>query len=151
LVEARRIAMGSRQVVGALVAAAALGLAPRADAKDFRPGDLRLCNAKQCVPVMNQPALDAFSGLYYGSWRLTRVASPRLGAPTLRVQFRNGYVTGIVSSASFDRFLSYGVNLDRLRRGRWYRVPERAAAELRTLAAQLAPLHLTRAAVAKSR
>lgn len=69
----------------------------------------------------------------------------------LELKFRNGYVPGIVARANLDRFLSYGVYLERFRGGRWYRVPTRAAEELRRLTAQLKPLRLTRASIARSR
>jgi hypothetical protein len=79
---------------------------------------------------------------------------------------------------AFDRFLSYGVNIGHFDRGRWYRLPDRTARELRRLAAAppvpralrptsffdlfihavlwafrpaLAPLPLTRAVVRRSR
>jgi hypothetical protein len=63
----------------------------------------------------------------------------------------NGYVTGIVAAVKLDRFLSYGVNLDRFEQGRWYGVPDRVARELRTLTTHLKPLRLTQRAVDKSR
>jgi hypothetical protein len=68
-----------------------------------------------------------------------------------KLTFRNGYVTGIVASPRLDRFLSYGVNLGRFRRGAWYRVPSAIARELRTLTVGLDPLRVTRAAIRKSR
>jgi hypothetical protein len=142
--------MVKRLVVGC-AAIAALAASPAAGAKDFRPGDLRLCDAHRCVAVVNQPALDALGDLYYGAKSPTVARAPRLGAPTLRLKFRNGYVTGIVASPAFDRFLSYGVNTGRLGRGTWYRVPAVAAAEVRVLASKLRPIRLTRAAVNRSR
>jgi hypothetical protein len=60
----------------------------------------------------------------------------------LRLEFRNGYTTGIVATPALDRFLSHGVNLDRFRGGVWYAVPATAAAELRRLAAGLHPLRV---------
>lgn len=141
----------SRKLIAACAAAAALIAVPAAAAKDFRPGDLRLCDARRCVPLVSQPALDAISALYYGTDPLKTAVAPRIGAATLRLEFRNGYITGIVGTRTFDRFLSYGVDLDRLRRGTWYRVPVVAARELRRLATKLKPLRLTRAAIARSR
>jgi hypothetical protein len=67
------------------------------------------------------------------------------------LRFRNGYVTGIVAATRLDRFLSYGVYLGRFTPGRWYRFPDKVARELRRLAAPLAPLRVTRSALAKSR
>ena len=63
----------------------------------------------------------------------------------------NANVAGIVATKRLDCFLSYGVYLERFRRGKWYSVPARAARALRTLAAGLRPLRLTSAAVEKSR
>jgi hypothetical protein len=138
-------------VVAAVAVAGSLAAGAVADAKNFGPGDLRLCDAHRCVAVRDRAALDALSSLYYGSKPLTVAARPRLGSPTLRLEFRNGYVSGIVGSKALDRFLSYGVNLGRFQRGTWYRIPAVATAELRVLGAQLRPLRLTRAAIARSR
>jgi hypothetical protein len=127
-------------------------LVASAGAKGFEPGDLRICNAKRCIPIMNRPALTALGTFYYIG---TRPPSPapraHLGAPSFELRFDNGYVTGIVATASLDRFLSYGVNVGRFDRGRWYRVPRLAVRELRQLTASLRPIQLARAAIAKSR
>jgi hypothetical protein len=80
-----------------------------------------------------------------------RVPRPKLRAPYYELRFRNGYVTGIVATRRFNRFLSYGVNLDRFIQSKWYAVPHQMSSQLRRLAAGLRPLHLTRAALAKSR
>ena len=123
-----------------------------AGAKGFEPGDLRICNTKRCVPIMNRPALTAFGAFYYiGTRPPSRAPRAHLGAPSFELRFDNGYVTGIVATAGLDRFLSYGVNVGRFDRGRWYRVPRNAARELRQLTASLRPIRLTRAALAKSR
>jgi hypothetical protein len=137
--------------LGALVATVALAVVPSAAAKTFEPGDLRLCNAKRCVPIVQQQALDELSAFYYGIRKPSRTARPTLRVPYYELRFTNGYATGIVATTRLDRFLSYGVNLDQFRRGRWYRVPAAAAAELRRLSSPLAPLRLTRAAIRKSR
>jgi hypothetical protein len=50
-----------------------------------------------------------------------------------------------------DRFLSYGVHLDRFARNRWYAMPRPLSQELRRLTVSLRPLRLDRAALAKSR
>jgi hypothetical protein len=141
----------ARRLVPALLTAAALAVTPAATAKDFKPGDLRVCNAKQCVPITNRAVLPLLGAFYYGP-RDARAASPaRLGAPSFELRFPNGYVTGIAASARLERFLSYGVNLQHFRRGVWYRVPARLAAELRKLTAGLKPLRVTKASLAKSR
>jgi hypothetical protein len=135
----------------AFAVAAALSVVPAAAAKDFHPGDLRVCNAKSCVAITNQDALDAFDSFYYSGPPPHVVRRPRLGSSYFRLLYRNGYVTGIVATARLDRFLSYGVNTGQFPRGQWYRVPRRAASELRKVTAGMAPLRLTRAAIAKNR
>ena len=129
-----------------------LAAVPAASAKGFEPGDLRVCNATRCKPVMYLPAVTALGELYYTSPRPpARAARPRLGAPAFELRFDNGYVTGIVATANLDRFLSYGVNLGRFGAGRWYRVPRQAAKQLRRLTAGLVPLRVTQASLARSR
>lgn len=132
------------------VLVAVLAFASAAQAKEFRPGDLRVCNAKQCVSITNQAALDALSAFYYSQTRLKGAVTPSVGVPFFQLEFTNGYVTGIVATTRLDRFLSYGVNIGRFRRGKWYRVPAAGARELRKLTAGLKPLRLARAALAKS-
>jgi hypothetical protein len=134
-----------------LVAVLALLATPAAVAKDFQPGDLRLCNARHCVPVTDETAVAALSRFYYLGSQPALVLRPRLGAPYLELRFRNGYVTGIVATRWLNRFLSYGVYLERFQRGSWYRMPPAAAQELRTLAEGLTPLRLTLAALDRSR
>ena len=134
------------------LAALALVVPISATAKEFEPGDLRICNAKRCVAITNRPALAALGAFYYMSAK-PPLLTPRvqLGAPSFQLRFDNDYVTGIVAAAKLDRFLSYGVNTGRFDAGRWYRVPSSAARELRRLTAGLSPLRVTQAALAKSR
>ena len=139
-----------RRILGALLLTAALSFAPGATAKDFRPGDLRICDAKQCVAITDQAVLNTLSAFYYVGPQPARTRAPRMGAPAFQLKFTNGYVTGIVASARLDRFLSYGVYLGRFRKGAWYRVPERAAQELLRLSEPLKPMRVTRAAIRKS-
>jgi hypothetical protein len=144
--------MAIRGLVCAVVAAAAALTAPAATAKDFGPGDLRLCNAKRCVPITKPAVLPLLGRFYYAaSSPPTAARSPRLGAAAFELRFSNGYVTGIVATRRLDRFLSYGVHLRRFRRGAWYRIPAPLSAELGRLGAALEPLRLTRAALARSR
>ena len=116
-----------------------------------RPEDLgaTLCTYRLPPgPYFVVPVLGAF--YYSGASAPAVVARPPLGAPSYELRFRNGYATGIVAGARLDRFLSYGVNLGRFAKGRWYGVPERVAAEVRRLAKPLAPLPLTRSSLARS-
>jgi hypothetical protein len=137
-------------IAGGLVAALAVGVTA-AQAKEFRPGDVRVCNAKRCTAIADPVVLPQLSAFYYSSEQPPAVRAPRLGAPYFELRYRNGYVTGIVAGARLDRFLSYGVHLGHFERGTWYRVPADASLELRELTAGVAPLRLTRAAVARSR
>ena len=134
---------GITRIFGALLGTAALICTPAATAKDFKPGDLRLCNHQRCVPIMDRDAARAFASFVYSGPRPAIARSPRTGAPTFELRFKNGYVVGLVGSARFDRFLSYGVVCGRFHRGTWYRLPGRAAVEVRRLAAPLRPLRLT--------
>jgi hypothetical protein len=152
----RRAAVGCiKDVVKAasfvLVALSALLVVPSANAKDFGPGDLRVCNSTRCVAIMNREVLPGLGRFYYSGPPPRRVARPALGAPYYELRFRNGYVTGIVAMRRLDRFLSYGVYLGRFARNRWYAVPRRLSEELRVLTAGLRPLQVTRAALKKSR
>jgi hypothetical protein len=142
----------ARRLVAILLAAATLVGVSAATAKDFDPGDLRICSTKRCRPITDRPALKVLSAFYYTGRNPPAVASPaRLGAPAFELRFTNGYVTGIVATAKLDRFLSYGVHLGRFQQGRWYRVPDRAARELRRLTAHLKPLRVTQGSLSKSR
>lgn len=140
----------TRALLAGIVATAFL-VVPAAGAKDFHPGDLRVCNAKRCVAITNRAVLHQLGSLYYGSYGLTPVHRPALGVRYYQLRFRNGYVSGIVAGGRLDRFLSYGVNLGRFAAGRWYTLARRSSAELRRLTAGLPPFHLTRAALARSR
>jgi hypothetical protein len=141
----------ARGVIAALVAAAAVAATPAATAKEFDPGDLRLCDAHRCVSIMNRSVLSPLNAFYFGRNKPHVAARPRLGAPAFKLRYRNGYATGIAASARLDRFLSYGVNMGRFERGIWYRLPARVATELRKLSAGMKPLRVTKAALARSR
>jgi hypothetical protein len=129
----------------------ALTAVPAAAAKDFEPGDLRLCNQTRCVHVMDRAAVKALGHFYYSAGHPPRARAVPLGAPAFQLRFRNGYVTGIVATAKLDRFLSYGVHLERFERGRWYQMPQTPAAELRRLAAGMRPLRVTQRMLDRSR
>jgi hypothetical protein len=132
------------------VGAAALLLLPSASAKDFGPGDLRMCNTSRCVPIVKREVLPLLGSFYYSGPPPAHLQRPRLGTPYYELRFDNDYVTGIVAGRSLDRFLSYGVHLERFKRDVWYSVPPRLSAELRRLSVRMRPLPLTRAALAKS-
>lgn len=136
-----------------LIAALALStllFLPSASAKDFGPGDIRVCNANRCVPLMRRDVVSQLGPFYYSGPALAHLRAPRLGAPYFQLRFRNNYVTGIVAGSRLDRFLSYGVHLERFDADQWYAVPPKLSAELRRLTTGLRPLPLTRGALAKS-
>jgi hypothetical protein len=140
-----------RAVVAVATAAVALVLLSSASAKEFQPGDLRVCNATRCAPIVNREVLPLLLAFYYTRPVARTVPRLALGASYYELRFDNGYVTGIVATKRLGRFLSYGVNLGHFERGRWYALPRRLAANLRLLTADMTPLRLDRAALAKSR
>jgi hypothetical protein len=142
--------MGRSFLVG-LVAAAALLVLPSASAKDFRPGDVRVCNATRCVAILNRSVLPQLTSFYYSGPPPVRVRRPEVGTPYYELRYRNGYVTGIVGTRRLDRFLTYGFHDQRFTRDTWYAIPRRMSVELRRLTDVLRPLRLSRAALAKSR
>jgi hypothetical protein len=141
----------STRFLAAVAASGALVFVPAAAAKDFGPGDLRVCSPQRCVAVTNAEVLPLLGSFYYGGPKPKAVSTPRLRSPYFELRFRNGYVSGIVATRRLDRFLSYGVYLGRFSRGSWYGVPARLSREFRELTAPLTPFRLTRTALAKSR
>ena len=138
-------------LVWTILALSALQMAGSASAKDFRPGDLRVCGAENCVSVRDQAVLNSFDRFYYSGPIPASARAPELGVSYFELKYRNGYVTGIAATPRLNRFLSYGVNTGQFARGRWFRVPPRAAHGLERLTAGLKPLRLTRSAIALSR
>lgn len=117
-------------------------------AKEFRPGDVRVCNATRCVAIDSPSALTALSSFYYNpSQHPLRVSAPSSGVPFFRLEFSDGYISGIVASPGLGHFLSYGVNLEQFGNGAWYRVPPPLAAALRRLTSGVPPLRLTPGAI----
>ena len=144
--------MRVKLVVGALGAVALLVVAPGASAKEFRPGDLRVCSRLRCVAIVSRPVLQQLGAFYYtGRSSPPEARAPRLGARAFELRFSDGYVTGVVAASELDRFLSFGVNLGRFAPGQWYRFPKAVARDVRMLAAPLEPLRLTRRMLARSR
>ncbi len=135
--------LSKAHVAAVLIATAGLLAVPAAVAKDFRPGDLRVCGQAHCVPIMNRSLLRVLSSYYWGPTRVTRAAPVRNGASAFELRFRNGYASGIVASARLDRFRAYGFFCGRFQRGKWYGFPARASAALRKLTAGLRPLRVS--------
>lgn len=144
-------AVSARGIVAILLAAAAFLAAPAATAKEFKPGDLLVCNARRCLRITNRALLPELGAFYYTGRQPPTAPSVRISAPAFELRFTNGYVTGIVASARLNRFLSFGVNLGRFRRGVWYQLPTRLASEVRRLTAGLRPLRVTQRMLSKSR
>jgi hypothetical protein len=118
----------------AALAAAALVVTVSTSAKDFEPGDVRLCDPQRCLAVSERAVLRSLSSFIYGDRRPAQVRAPRLGDPVLQLRLRNGYVAGLVGSPRLDHFRSHGVICGRFRRGRWYRLGAALAHDLRRLA-----------------
>lgn len=119
-------------------------------AKDFKPGDLRVCNKTRCVAIVKRAVLPNLGSFYFTGPCPARLRVPRLGAPYYELRLRNGYVTGIVATSQLSRFLSYGVNEQRFAQDTWYAIPQSLSRELRRLTSGLRPLRVTRAALEKS-
>ncbi|HLM36212.1 MAG TPA: hypothetical protein VK287_00330 [Gaiellaceae bacterium] len=130
------------KIAGVLVAATLLAV-PAAVAKDFGPGDLRVCGRERCRAIMNPGVMRALSAYYWGPGRVLRAGPVRNGAPAFELRFRNGYASGLVASTWLNRFRAYGFFCGRFERGKWYRFPARAVAELRMLTAGLEPLRVS--------
>jgi hypothetical protein len=140
-----------KQCAVAIVGASALLAAAPAGAKDFRPGDLRVCNATRCVPLVRREVLPSIGRFYYTGPQPRRLRQPALGTRYYELRTPNGYVTGIVATGRLDRFLTYGVHDGRFEPDVWYAVPPRLSQELRRLTRLLRPLRLTRGALARPR
>lgn len=138
-------------VFGAALAGLALWLAPVAQAKEFKPGDIRVCAAKQCLPLNDRVALNALSAFYYSSKQIPRrKAAPASDARYVELRFPNGYVTGIAAGHRYDHFLSYGVNLGRFKARSWYAIPARASVAIEALATRLRTRQLPANVLGKS-
>lgn len=117
-----------------------LALPSAAAAKQFRPGDLKICGRSgRCVAIRSQSVLNAMGAFYYGNGALTEVRAPSNGAPEVQLVFSNGYVSGIAVDGSF---LSYGVKMGRFSTGVWYRLPSSTSRPLVALSGPVQPLRL---------
>jgi hypothetical protein len=130
-------------IVAVVVLACALLVIPAAAAKDFHPGDLRVCGKTRCVAIVNKRVLRILSAYYYGATKIHQARPVRLGAPGFELRFTNGYVSGVVAGASLDRFRGNGFYCGRFVRGRWYRFPREATAALKKLTANFRPLRVS--------
>ena len=133
----------SRVAAAAALALAALLVTATAAAKDFAPGDLSVCNRRQCVPIANRALLKVLSSYYWGPGPAPAAFPPGPGAPAFELRFADGSVSGLVAGTGLHTFRAYGFDCGRFRRGRWYRFPPSAARELRKLTAGLRPLRVS--------
>lgn len=134
------VLMVARRVLVGVLVLGSLIFSPVAAAKAFRPGDVRLCSAQRCVRIESQPVLDALAAFYYDSGRRpVSVGAPRVGARSFKLEFSNGYVSGVAAGSDLDRFRSGGVNLEQFADGVWYRLPSLVSSGLRRLADALPP------------
>jgi hypothetical protein len=131
------------KIAGVLAATATLLAVPAAMAKDFGPGDLRVCGRERCVPIMNPGVMRILSAYYWGPGRAPRAGPVRNGAPGFELRFRDGHPSGMVASTWLNRFRAYGFSCGRFERGKWYRFPARAVTEVRRLTARLEPLRVS--------
>src|SRR5439155_2528068 len=122
-----------------LVTACGLLAVPSAVAKDFGPGDLRVCGRHHCVSITNRHLLRILSDYYYGSRRVPRAARVRLGAPGFELRYKNGYASGMVAGTMLKRFRAYSFYCGRFQRGKWYRFPAGAASTLRRITTGMHP------------
>jgi hypothetical protein len=132
------------RVAAGLILACGLLAVPAAVAKDFRPGDLRVCGRDRCVPLVDKRPLRIVSAFYYGGGSVTQAPRVRVGATGFVLRYRNGYATAIVTSAKLGRFQSYSVICRRFERGRWYRFPPRAGLALGAATPDLRPVRVPR-------
>jgi hypothetical protein len=129
--------------IAAAMLACGLLAAPSAVAKDFRPGDLRICGRDRCVAITNAKLLRTLSDYYWRDGRAPRSTRVALGAPGFELRDRGGYPSGMVAPRRLDRFRAYGFNCGRFERGQWYRFPARAALALRKVISGLRPLRVS--------
>jgi hypothetical protein len=127
---------------GALIATTTLLVVPGAVAKDFGPGDLRVCGRSQCAPIVGKRLLRILNRYYWGPRPVARAAPVPSGVRAFALRWRDGYVSGLVAGPDLGRFRAHGFFCGRFIRGRWYRFPAEAAATLKRLTAGMKPLRV---------
>jgi hypothetical protein len=96
-----------------LILATLLLVVPAASAKEFRPGDLRLCGATQCRVVKDVRATRLFGDFLYGSGPVIPAPMPRVGSPVFQVRFKDG-PAGVILNGTAARV--HGLNCGRFER-----------------------------------
>ena len=122
------------KVFGALLAASLL-IPAAVSAKEFQPGDLRVCGATQCRVIKDESVTNRFGSFLYGEGRVAFARTPKVGSPVFQLRFKRGPAGVIVNDTSAR---IHGLNCGRFRRGRWYPLPR----ELHGLARGLRPKRL---------
>jgi hypothetical protein len=133
----------ARAVVAAIALLGLLLGVSAGNAKEFKPGELRVCGRARCVPIMNARVVRILNAYYWDAGRAPRAHRVPTGAPGFELRFGGPDATGMVAPARLDRFRAYGFNCGRFQRGRWYRFPLRAARELRRLTTGIRPLRVS--------
>ena len=124
------------RLIGTIAVAGLLWTAATAGAKEIRPGELRICGAKQCRVVNDAATARGFASLLWGESRIRRAPTPRVGSPVYQLRFRDGPAGAIISATSIR---VAGLNCGRFQRGKWYRLPRK----LRGLTEGLEPRRLS--------
>jgi len=117
------------------LAAIAIVLPLAAWAKEFPPGDLRICGAKHCR-ILTPAQSNAFSAVLWGDSQVVRAPTPRVGSAVLQLRYPNGPAGAIITPRSIR---VAGLNCGRFERGKWYRLPK----NLRGLTDGLEPRRLS--------
>ena len=125
-----------KRLSACVAVAAVVAGAGAASAKEIRPGDLRVCGVSRCRVVAQAAQARAFFELFWGTGRVRRAPTPRVGAPVFQLRTRTGPAGALLTASSIR---VHGLNCGRFERGRWYRLPVR----LRGLTKGLAPKRLS--------
>ena len=108
------------------------GMAPAA-AKDFGPGDARVCDGAGCEPIMDRAAARELASFLYAGPEPESVWRPRPGSSSFELRLRNGRKLGDVGGRWLNRMRVPTLNCDRFSGRGWYRLPSDLARELRAL------------------
>jgi hypothetical protein len=79
-------------------------------AKDFGPGDLRVCGAARCRVIEDGTASSRFGRFLYGNERVVPVPTPRVGSPVFQLRFKDG-PAGVILNRTAARV--HGLNCGR--------------------------------------
>ena len=117
----------------AMLASVAVLSASSAVAKDFGPGDARVCDDVGCEPIMDRAAARQLASFLFAGPQPERVWHPAPGSPSFELRLRRGRVIGDVGGRWLNRARVPTLNCDRFSGRGWYRLPSDLARELRAL------------------